>query len=155
MKNFYFLILIVFLCTSCSDKEVTFSKGVVKTLKYENVKTISATCTGLVEVTDGSIDNIIESGICYATTQKPIMTDSTKVVGMQISGNDTIINPRIGIFTANLTGLQPSTTYYIRAYTIISSDVFYGNEIRFKTHRRLITERDTVSINTFEEHNEF
>jgi len=36
-------------------------------------------------------------------------------------------------FTANLTGLQPGTTYYVRAYATNSAGTAYGNTISFTT----------------------
>jgi hypothetical protein len=38
-----------------------------------------------------------------------------------------------GSFTSNLTGLNPSTTYYVRAYATNSTGTAYGNEIQFIT----------------------
>jgi phosphodiesterase/alkaline phosphatase D-like protein len=38
-----------------------------------------------------------------------------------------------GSFTSNLTGLQPNTTYFLRAYAKNSAGTAYGNTIYFKT----------------------
>jgi hypothetical protein len=38
-----------------------------------------------------------------------------------------------GVFTSNITGLSPSTTYFVRAYAENSAGVAYGNEITFST----------------------
>jgi hypothetical protein len=38
-----------------------------------------------------------------------------------------------GTFTSNLTGLNPSTTYYVKAYARNSSGTAYGDTISFKT----------------------
>jgi hypothetical protein len=38
-----------------------------------------------------------------------------------------------GVFTSTLTGLTPSTTYYVRAYATNSVGTAYGNEISFTT----------------------
>ena len=146
MKNFYLLILIGFFCISCSDKEeVTSFEGVVKTLMPTDTTAISAICWGLVEITQGSMDNIIESGICYSKTQNPTIDKDSMQVGMQIRGDDTIRNPKVGIYMVNLTGLQSKKTYYIRAYTKTNSDVFYGNMMSFTTLRNpIIVERDSI-----------
>jgi uncharacterized protein (TIGR02145 family) len=36
-----------------------------------------------------------------------------------------------GNFTSNLTGLQPSTTYYVRAYATNAVTTVYGNQVQF------------------------
>ena len=41
--------------------------------------------------------------------------------------------PGIGIFTSNLTSLEPGTTYYVRAYATNSVGTAYGNELSFTT----------------------
>jgi hypothetical protein len=45
----------------------------------------------------------------------------------------------IGIFTSNLTGLLPVTTYYVKAYATNSSVTSYGNQITFTTSAVLPT----------------
>jgi hypothetical protein len=80
----------------------------------------SATSGG--NVTDQGASAVTERGIVYATTTNPT-TANTKV----ISGSGT------GTFTANLTGLSPSTLYYVRAYAINAQGTGYGSQISFTT----------------------
>ena len=74
-------------------------------------------------ISDGGAD-VTERGICYSTIENPT-TESTKV----ISGKGT------GGYTINLTNLQDSTTYYVRAYAINKKGIAYGEQVSFVTKR--------------------
>jgi uncharacterized protein (TIGR02145 family) len=81
--------------------------------------------TGTTAVSGGNIPNdggslITQRGICYSTTPTPTTANTTV-----ISGSGT------GSFTCNLSGLTPSTTYYVRAYAINSAGTAYGNALSF------------------------
>lgn len=75
----------------------------------------SAKCT--VTVTNDGGATVTEQGICWSTTNNPTTADSRRTG----SGNLTI------------TGLQPETTYYVRAYAINKMDTAYGEVFSFKT----------------------
>lgn len=132
------MISIMSIFVSCEeDKNTDYINGVVKTLGVTEIKTTSATCRGSLQIiSEKGGYSFIENGICYATSQNPTTSDR-KIIGERISksGNTTITtkNPKDGEFTANLTGLQKNTTYFVRAYTINSFGTFYGNEISFTT----------------------
>ena len=83
--------------------------------------TINAAVSGGDITSDGD-DEIIARGVCYNTSSNPSITDSKTSDG---SGS--------GIFTSNLSGLQPATTYYIRAYATNSVGTSYGEEFIFNT----------------------
>jgi len=61
-------------------------------------------------------------GICYSTSQNPTIASSTV--------ND---GTGTGSFTSTLTGLTPSTTYYVRAYATNSVGTAYGSQVSFTT----------------------
>jgi uncharacterized protein (TIGR02145 family) len=61
-------------------------------------------------------------GVCWATTATPTISNSKTTDG---TGT--------GIFTSNLSGLLPGTTYYVRSYAINSGGTAYGNELTFAT----------------------
>ena len=75
--------------------------------------------------------NITEYGVCWNTTGDPTVSDQmqTAILG----SND---------YEVSLTGLTPSTTYYVRAYAVNSEGVGYGNVITF------ITANDVPYVNT-------
>ena len=67
---------------------------------------------------------ITARGICWATTQNPLITNNVNV-----TTNET----GTGIFVSILTGLLPGTTYYIRAYATNSAGTAYGNQVTLNT----------------------
>ena len=70
----------------------------------------------------GGGNNTTERGVCYSTSLDLTTTDSKVASG---SGS--------GSFTCVLTGLTPATTYYIKAYAILSSGTYYGSQVTFST----------------------
>lgn len=65
---------------------------------------------------------ILARGICWATTQEPVITGSTATA-----------TGTTGAFTAVLTGLTASTTYYVRAYATNAAGTGYGTQVSFTT----------------------
>ena len=65
---------------------------------------------------------IISRGVCWETEPNPDISCSRIFSGK---------GP--GSFTCTLTGLNPNTLYYARAYATNSEGTSYGNEVRFKT----------------------
>ena len=63
-----------------------------------------------------------ERGICWSTSQNPTVADAHTYDGMGT-----------GAFTSNITGLEPNTTYYVRAYATNSEGTAYGEELTFTT----------------------
>lgn len=74
-------------------------------------------------VTDEGGVAVTQRGVCWNTTGSPVYpTDANTSNGTGI-----------GSFLSNLSNLQPSTTYYVRAYGINSVGTGYGNEVTFTT----------------------
>ena len=92
----------------------------VKTTAASSVTETSAVTGG--NVTSDGNASVTERGVVYATTQNPT-TANTKVA----SGSGT------GSFVCNLSGLQPNTKYYVRAYAINSKGTAYGEQVSFTT----------------------
>jgi uncharacterized protein (TIGR02145 family) len=109
---------------SCSGNfEVHFnlhSPG-VSTLDSSTITNSSLTVWG--EVTDEGNDDIEEAGFCYNTTGDPSLDNGAKV----ICEYDTLK------FTATITGLKKSTTYYVVAYATNSTATSYGTVLELKT----------------------
>jgi uncharacterized protein (TIGR02145 family) len=74
-------------------------------------------------------------GTCWATTTVPTITNSKTTDG---TGN--------GAFASNLTGLLPSTTYYLRAYATNSAGTAYGNEVSFTTAAIVVPTLTTTAV---------
>jgi len=73
-------------------------------------------------VTSDGGATVTNRGICWNTTGTPTITDSKTT-----DGNGT------GIFTSNMSGLQPNTIYYVRAYATNGKGTSYGEQISFTT----------------------
>lgn len=63
-----------------------------------------------------------ETGVCYNTSSAPT-TANFKVLSGSTASN----------YSCFISGLNPATTYYVRAYGIKSSGTSYGNEFSFTT----------------------
>ena len=98
----------------------------VTTSAISNITSSSATGGGNVTADGGA--TVTERGICYSTSQNPTIA-SSKVT----SGSGT------GSFSANITGLAASTTYYVRAYATNSAGTAYGTQTSFTTSASTVT----------------
>ncbi len=85
------------------------------------------------EVTDSSAlsgGNVLDDGgaevtargVCWSTTSQPTPSHTYTTDG---TGT--------GKFSSEITGLEPTTTYFVRAYAINSEGIGYGDEIEFNT----------------------
>ena len=78
-------------------------------------------------ITDDGGETITARGVCWSASQTPVISDNKTV-----DGNGT------GNFTSNITGLDPSTTYFARAYATNSKGTGYGSELSFTTKQGAI-----------------
>jgi hypothetical protein len=106
--------------------ELTFTTAapsvpVLNTTGVENLTDISANC-GADIMSDGG-SPVTDRGICWSTTSGPTIALPTKF------SNGT----GMGFFIGLMTGLTPSTTYYVRSYATNSVGTAYGNEVTFTT----------------------
>jgi len=92
------------------------------TLTTNNVITQSTTANSGGNITDAGGSTITSRGVVWGTTSGPT-----------IAGNKTTDGTGTGSFVSNLTGLNPSTTYYLRAYATNNIGTAYGSEISFTT----------------------
>ena len=113
----------VYCFNSCEDLEgseptqIQERAPVITTSSFTNVTSTSATLGG--NISDPGVPPYTERGICYSTSSTPT-TSNNKT---RVSGSGT------GSFSTNVTGLTPSTTYYVRAYVITPAGTFYGNQM--------------------------
>ena len=92
----------------------------VVTGEVSSISLNSAFCSGT--ITDDGGADITEAGICWATTAMPT-TDSSHVTAAA----------GVTEFTLQMTGLNPSSHYYARAYAMNSKGIAYGEQREFNT----------------------
>jgi len=126
MKNNKFtlsllMILLGFITMISSCKEdVVLLKPVVETLDVISVAADSAISGGLV-VSDGGSD-VVARGVCWSKAPNPTIEDSL-----------TIDAAGTGEYSSILTGLEPTTNYYLRAYATNGGGTSYGIQTSFTT----------------------
>jgi hypothetical protein len=94
----------------------------VSTTSITSVASSSASSGGNVTSDGGA--TVTARGVCWNTSQNPTTANSKTTNG---SG--------IGSFTSSITGLSPSTFYYVRAYATNSAGTAYGNSVSFTTQQ--------------------
>lgn len=99
------------------------TKPTVSLISIDNTTFNSAQLKGAV-VSIGSA-KVTRYGFCWSMEQKPIVD----LPGICNLGD--CIAPKD--FTYNLTGLEPNTAYYVRAYAENAEGVSYSNEMRLRT----------------------
>jgi sugar lactone lactonase YvrE len=115
------------------------SEGVVITNSFiANLTTTTAQSGGILTYNGGG--TILEAGVCYSSgNQTPTVANAVTVdtLSFDVAGTKT--------FTSHVTGLSPSTTYYLRAYATNSAGTAYGAVIKFTTSSTIISVSSTVS----------
>jgi hypothetical protein len=99
------------------------TQGVLSTVTTDvvtDIKAKQATLTGT--VTNDGGEFVLTRGFCFSTTPTPTVTN-----GATTTGNG------LGTFTADITSLTVSTTYYVRAFATTTAGTAYGNTLTFTT----------------------
>ncbi|HUX97620.1 MAG TPA: FISUMP domain-containing protein [Bacteroidales bacterium] len=74
------------------------------------------------DVQDDGGAAVIAKGVCWSTSFGPTVNNTKTADGTGL-----------GTFSSNINGLNPGTTYYVKAYATNSVGTSYGNEINFTT----------------------
>lgn len=96
------------------------SFATVTTQATTNITATTATGNGTVVTIGGSA--LTERGVCWSTTINPT-----------IAGSKATSAGQAGVFTASITGLSGSTTYFVRAYATNAIGTAYGENDTFTT----------------------
>ncbi len=117
------------------------STPTITTTEVTNIDTASATSGGSI-IDDGG-DTVTSRGVVYGTSQNPTVTINE---GITNDGSGT------GTYASVLIGLNPSTTYYVRAYATNAAGTAYGNQVNFSTlaasSMPTVTTDQATNINT-------
>ncbi|MCQ2309965.1 MAG: hypothetical protein MJZ78_08325 [Bacteroidales bacterium] len=115
------------LCVSCKKDDNNNPGGggtqTVATVTTEEVTEITKTtavCGGEVKSENGWA--VTERGVCWGVEPNPTPSD-----------NCTVDGDGIGKFTSEMTGLEPGTKYYVRAYAKNAAGTGFGAERSFTT----------------------
>jgi len=115
--SFACLVLCILITTSCKDD--IDDNIIITTNEVINIKFNSAICGGAI-TSEGS--EILSRGVCWSTNSVPTILD-----------NKTTDSIGAGNYSSTITGLQPETTYFVRAYAISKNGSNYGNTYSFTT----------------------
>ncbi len=119
----------IIILASCSDeKEMLVSTGTAT-----DILLTGALVTGtIVDLGDGASQH----GHCYSTSPNPNISAQKTELGTPVPGN----------YTSTITGINPDTKYYVRAYISRGKEVAYGNEINFTTASATLPELITSEV---------
>lgn len=126
MKRTFYLLISVWLLISITTlnfckKEEEKNLPALITVAVNGITKTSALVGGFI-IDDGGAE-VIARGICWGTEPNPEILNSKTINGIGI-----------GTFTSSLTGLNPNTLYYARAYATNNVGTAYGNEVQFTTN---------------------
>jgi uncharacterized protein (TIGR02145 family) len=122
--------------------EITFTTSTpavlptVSTISASSITITSATSGGNITADGGAA--VTTRGVVWSTSSSPTVSLSTK----------TSNGSGIGSFSSAITGLSPSTTYYVRAFATNSAGTGYGNEITFTTSSSVVPTVSTISASS-------
>ena len=113
---------------------ISISAPLLSTANVSNVTSSTASSGGYISSDGGA--SVTARGVCWNTSQNPTVSLSTKTT----DGSGT------GSFTSSLSGLQPGTTYYVRAYATNSVGTAYGSQVSFTTPTISVPTIATINI---------
>lgn len=113
------------------DQLVIIETGAVSDISYS-----SCTVTG--EIYDAGSDGINQHGFVWSIEKDPLIEGNSK---SELGSKD-----NTGTFTGGMTGLSPSTTYYIKAYGTANSETTYGKEITVTTASPTVPVLTTATV---------
>jgi uncharacterized protein (TIGR02145 family) len=106
-----------------SSASNSVTPSTIPTIITTTITSITATtASGGGNITSDGGATITARGVCWSTSANPTILDSKTTDGTGI-----------GNFVSNLTGLNASSTYYVRAFATNNAGTAYGNELTFTT----------------------
>jgi uncharacterized protein (TIGR02145 family) len=92
----------------------------ILTREIMDISVDNASTGGIITSNGGTY--LTDMGVCWSISKSPSIDD-----------NKTSGEPGISGFSSSITGLEPGTTYNVRAYASNSAGTAYGNELTFTT----------------------
>jgi uncharacterized protein (TIGR02145 family) len=119
VKGTLLIFAVPFILLSCRKEGIKLLPEVELT-NLSSISTNSANC--IVKITSDGGAELTSRGICWSTNLNPTISDN------KIESNSTS-----NTFTITISGLNPVTTYYIKAYAINSVGTAYSDKETFTT----------------------
>lgn len=126
----------------------SYGTQIIVTTKAYSVPSVTTNEASGVELNGAIIGGVVidnggqaltERGVCYSTSSMPSI------------GNNKVTNGSgTGAFSVKLENLNPSTTYYARAYAKNTEGVGYGNQVVFQTMQYPLPSLSSVSVSNIE-----
>lgn len=120
----FILAWVLMISAGCSKKEdapeVPPSKPVLTTASVTQVTQTTAASGG--DITSDGGATVTARGVCWSISDTPT-----------VAGPRTLNGTGTGAFVSYLTGLQPGTDYFVRAYATNTAGTGYGPTLTFKT----------------------
>ncbi|HAS42307.1 MAG TPA: hypothetical protein DCS93_17650 [Microscillaceae bacterium] len=120
MKNIGFTLLLAGILWTCTPLDI---QRKTRFITKEVTVTSSSILTATGDILDLG-DVATDHGHCWGTTPNPTVEDNKISLGMVTNR---------GLFTSQITNLNPSTTYYVRAYLQVGQQILYGDDISQET----------------------
>jgi uncharacterized protein (TIGR02145 family) len=137
MKNSFniltYIIMTLLIINTVSCKEEDNLELIITTNEVIDINTSTSTCGGNITSDGGSV--ITSRGVCWGTGTTPTIADSKTSDGTGA-----------GSFLSLLTGLTPSTKYFVRAYATNSNGTQYGLAMSFTTNDIQFPSLTTVPV---------
>ncbi|MGE0021490.1 MAG: FISUMP domain-containing protein [Draconibacterium sp.] len=118
MKKLLFITILLLILWSCEKDKVPEIPS-VKITSITEITANSAQC--IAEISNDGGETPIR-GVCWGINQQPTTDDGANYNGAGI-----------GSFTSSITGLNPGTVYYVRAYATNSVGTGYSSQLNFTT----------------------
>jgi surface protein len=115
--------ILIFACSTDSEGNPCIYEPTLTTQAATDITETSATLNGVISIVSENCDvpNNTEQGFVYSSEIQPTLED------IQVNVNGTNISTTIE-------GLEPNTTYYVRAFLTNNLGDFYGDEVSFSTN---------------------
>ncbi|MDY0253561.1 MAG: FISUMP domain-containing protein [Tenuifilaceae bacterium] len=118
------------------DIPLTASLPIVNTVDITDITFEAAKSGG--EIVSNGAAQITSRGVVWSTESNPTIDSYLGITSDGVGS---------GSFVSNLSGLNPETTYYLRAYATNSVGTTYGSELQFETTKEVILYNLTLDVN--------